>query len=479
MRCVSFLVALALACGDDDGVMMMMPRDAGPPPPGSVTANPIVALEGHENMVIEIFDMAGEAAFEGATVMAENAGGPVDVLESVCAADRCAARLRVRDTRPNLARPFPQPIDGIQVPLLVVGGPRLYRANVNVRPLDTISNSGGMGMVNGAQIASSIDVVPGASFTASAMGPPVRWIIFGGGRMSGTYDFTPTDGPTLGGGNGGAIHTIGFGSAPGSPGLAGAGGGGGGTSIDGNAGTAADGTEGGGGAGGIGDGDVYATCVGDFGAETCGGSGGGGATGTGGHGGGAFLVVSLAPLDVTGATVRIAGGPGMAGGGGGGGGSFILAAPSFTGFPLTVDMAGGAGSMDGTARGGDGAVGRARLEAPVATPAGWIAGPSVDLAGLQQITREPTLPLRGRGDPGTTIRVRIVETPSEFSTMVMADGTWSVNIELQPGLNRLAVRQTDAMMNTAQSWSGTNILFGTEGMNPTVLGATVDLVYLP
>jgi hypothetical protein len=35
------------------------------------------------------------------------------------------------------------------------------------------------------------------------------------------------------------------------------------------------------------------------------------------------------------------------------------------------------------------------------------------------------------------------------------------------------------MMNTAQSWSGTNILFGSDGMNPTVLGATVDLVYLP
>jgi hypothetical protein len=482
MRTALFLwIALACAaCGDDDGDGMMMERDAGLPVLTPVSAQPIVALEGHETMVIDIFDPAGEANFDGATVTKEIAASPIDVLESVCTPTRCAARLRVRDTRANMGRPFPQPIDGIQAFLLVASASSRYRAAVNVRPLDTISNSGGSATVQGPQIASSIDIAAGAMFGAAPTGAPVRWVVFGGGRIGGTIDFSPpADGPRVGGGNGGLAGAIGFGSAPGLPGLGGAGGGGGGTSIDGDAGTAADGTADGGGAGGTGDGDVYASCVDDFGANLCGGSGGGGATGAGGHGGGALLIASLGPLDVTGASIRISGGAGTDGGGGGGGGSFVIAAPSLTGFPLDLDVSGGAGAMAGTARGGDGAAGRARLDAPVPAPAGYLAGPSVDLAGFSQITREEVLTLRGRGDAEARIAVRIVDTPTEFTTTVGADGTYAVEVTLRPGLNRLSVVQTDSMGRRARSWCGTNIEFGMVGPLATAVGATVDVVYLP
>ena len=109
-----------------------------------------------------------------------------------------------------------------------------------------------------------------------------------------------------------------------------------------------------------------------------GGSGGGGGWrqtggnsstgGGGGGGGGAILIASSASIAVTG-TIRARGGaggpsagPGFAGGGGGGsGGSIRLAAPHIEGTGI-LDASGGAGAGGNFGFGGNGSVGRIRLE---------------------------------------------------------------------------------------------------------------------
>ena len=138
-----------------------------------------------------------------------------------------------------------------------------------------------------------------------------------------------------------------------------------------------------------------------------GGSGGGGGgvdfgktAGGGGGGGGAVIVASSGTITFTG-TIRARGGNGGTGGiaaigvgGGGSGGAVRLVATTVTGTGGTMDVAGGIGGTGGFgSRGGDGSVGRLRIEGFTNTLVATFAGvtPSVGAPTTVVLTEAPVL----------------------------------------------------------------------------------------
>ena len=281
-----------------------------------------------------------------------------------------------------------------------------------------------------------------------------------------------------GGYDGGGPGESGDGPAGGAPGHDGDGAGGGGNGSDGEAGYGAAGGPEAGGAGGEGDGGLYATCVDDFLNDACGGSGGGGAAGPGGAGAGTVLLVSLSPLDVTGGAIAVRGAPGAEGGGGGAGGNVVVAAPTFVG-ELSIDIAGG-GSSGAVGAGGEGADGRLRAEGFTSPLPGAVRGPSVQLAALDQLPSESSFTLTGAAQPAASVVVGFVDRADTVTTTASAEGTWSADLNLEPGLNRITVRARDGEAEV-RSWAGTNIEFQmvTGEPLPIAVGGTVDVVLVP
>lgn len=90
------------------------------------------------------------------------------------------------------------------------------------------------------------------------------------------------------------------------------------------------------------------------------------------------------------------------------------------------------------------------------------------------------LTLTGRAEADASIEVADIAGGAMASTTADASGGWTVDIALEPGLNRLAVTATGAR-GTARSWTGTNVeLQRVSGStSPLPVGATVDVVYVP
>jgi hypothetical protein len=463
-------LVLAAGCGGDD---TRPPMDSGPVYVPT-QALPQVAFEGQNRLAVEL--LAPGEDFTGATVVPEDASGPLEITEQRCAVDRCAVVLRVRDDRPNMGRPVPSTIDSARHALLIDGGSGgPYRAFMTVFPLDTIDNRGTMPLnVSGVVLASAAEASTGSIFRATANEEPIRWVVFGDATFSGTIDAS-ADGaePYAGGAAGGAAGTAADGPLGGGAGVSGAGGGGGAAIEDGLAGAAADGTPDGGGAGGSGDGAPFLSCADRLEMESCPNGAGGGAEGEGGASGGTLLIASLGTLTLDGVLIA-RGGDGASGAGGGAGGNIVLAAPSFSA-SASIDVSGGAGEEGG----GDGASGRLRVDGPSTLSGAWM-GPSVDVSAVPAISDSAMITITGTAEPDAMITVYDIDGGNEATATAGSDGSFAVDYTLAAGINRLAVEaEVDGV--TARSWVGTNIELE---MVPALMqslprGATIDVVHVP
>ncbi len=482
------LGALVLAaCGGDD---TPPPFDAGPVYPRATTS-PQVAFEGQGRLVVDLY--AAGQDFTGGSVRAEDPAGPLDVLEQRCRGERCAVVLRVRDTRPNMGIPVPSPIDAEQHGLIIMGGTEDHLANLTVFPLDTIDNGGTTAVsVRGVVMAASAETGPGSIFEGTAGAEPIRWVIFGDATFAGTVDVSGAGaegraGGAAGGAAGAPGEDVAGGAGPtgGAPGVGGAGAGGGAAGADGEAGAGADGTALAGGAGGMGASQAL-TCASRLEEASCGGAGGGGAAGEGGAGGGTLLIASLGTLRATGASFSADGAAGAdaGGGGGGGGGNLLLAAPTIEGAPTVSATAGAGGTSTAAGIGGTGADGRVRVDAFVSSIGGVDAGaigPAIDVASVQSISDSAAVTLTGHAAPGAAIEARILDAGGTFSATADAtDGTFTIDVTLRPGINRITVSATvDGV--TERSWVGTNFELENIPALSRALprGATIDIVHLP
>ena len=443
MRALGLLLLAAMACGDDDAAP---PIDSGPVfPPASMAQ--LIAFEGHRTLVNEI-TLGDGNTLEGAVVVAEP--GPLSVVEQRCTAARCGVVVSVADETANRGIGVPAPIDAVNhfLQITTTDG-TVYRGLLSLQPVDVISNAGAVATVSqDVVLASALDVSTGAEFFGGTPGP-VRWVIFGDATFgTSSFDVSPSDeGPRAGGFAGGAPGAAGEGA-----GGAAGGGGGAGRRGDGEAGAST---------GGIATPD-YGACLGDFAREDCGGGGGGGATGRGGHGGGGVVIVALGTISGE-LSVFANGGAGEGGGGGGGGGDVLLAGTSVS--VAGIDVAGGPGEGSG----GAGGEGSARVDAP-----GDPRGVSVQVP-TQLLRDASTLSLTGSAPDGATVEVRREGSPiGTFDST----GTWSGDVELAPGLNRL---QVVALVDGIEmrSWTGNGIEIARVGTRALPLGATLDVVYLP
>jgi hypothetical protein len=275
-------------------------------------------------------------------------------------------------------------------------------------------------------------------------------------------------------------------------GKAGTGTGGGGGGGFGEVGTAGEGhpdPTAGGGAGGLAGQGADLDCLRSNRVECGGGGGGAGGGGAGGGGGGgAAVLVSLGTLrSDTGVVLRSNGGAGAAGdtgggGGGGAGGGLAAAAVRWDGVP-ELETAGGPGGAAGSGggAGGAGGGGRVRFDAaqelapPISAGSTW-RGPAVDLEALDVLTRDAETEFRGRGEPGATIKVRnYSQRPTGVSeTTVGGDGTFTVRVSLQAGINDFEVTQATG---AAEVRSLTGTMFELSGR--AVLGARIYVVRVP
>jgi hypothetical protein len=214
-------------------------------------------------------------------------------------------------------------------------------------------------------------------------------------------------------------------------------------------------------------------CVRDFFARECGGGGGGGgATGEGGGGGGAFTLMVLGNVCVS--HVLGAGGDAASGGGGGGGGGALaMITGSTSGCMPTGAMDGGAG--DGT--GGNGGAGHLFL--------GGVELPQITFDASQLITRDSSYEVSGLAAPDHRIRVERV-TEAGASMLIEAssgaDGSFSIPVTLEPGLNRLRITQLDADGSHAiRAFNGNHVeLERRDGfVRQLPVGGLLDVAYVP
>jgi len=468
------LCPIVSACGDDDaGDGSIPPRDLGPPPPPAAFASPNVAYEGQQRFVTTI--TASGLDLSGAVITP--VGAALELVEARCNAARCGVHLRIRDTRSNaeVPDPVPAPISNRNEFLELTVGGQVRRAVVTVWPTQTL-NGVGMASLRDALLASGGTVDSTGSYVGAPIGGPVRWFSMGPLQFAGTLDLSaPGAIERVGGGAGGAPGANGGGRGGGRGASGGAGGGGGGHAVDGTAGDASDGTAGGGGAGGAPYGAPSTACLEDVGTTECGGSGGGGGAGEGGGGAGSLLIVSLEPLDLSGAALRARGADGVLGGGGGSGGNILIAAPSWTP-PATLDVGGGAGE----GAGGAGSAGHLRVDVANDTWSGAFFGPRLDPASAPLFAAE-TVTLRGIAGPGHTVHAeRQDATGSRTSAVAGTDGAFELTVPLVAGSNRLRIIE-DTPDGPVRGWIGNAFEFGT-GMRCLTaavcvpIGAFVDVV---
>lgn len=469
----SLLMVLGSGCGDDDTPVVVAP-DLGPPPPPAAFASPNIAYEGQQRFVASITSPGLDLTDAVVTPMVP--GGALDLVEVHCNATRCGVHLRIRDTRTNadVPDPVPAPISNRNEFLDIRVGTVMRRAVITVWPAQELNGSG-TASLRDALLASGGTVSATGSYVGAPVGGPVRWFSMGPLSFAGTLDVS-APGPMgrVGGGAGGAPGAAGGGVGAGAAGTAGAGGGGAGHALSGGPGDAADGTPGGGGAGGAAYGDASARCLEDVRTVECGGSGGGGATGEGGAGAGSVLIVSLEPIDFSGATLRANGAAGASGGGGGSGGNILVAAPGWTA-PSAIEVNGGAGE----GAGGDGASGHLRIDVPGATWDGAFIGPRLDPASAPLFGTD-TVTLRGTATPGDTVHAERADDDTRTSATVAADGSFELAVPLIGGTNRLRIIE-DTSVGPVRGWIGNAFEFGT-GMRCVTasvcvpIGAFIDIV---
>jgi hypothetical protein len=230
--------------------------------------------------------------------------------------------------------------------------------------------------------------------------------------------------------------------------------GGGGAGFDG----AGTGGGGGGGAGGAATGDVLITSY--SGTNPNAGSGGGGASGAGGGGGGTIELTAGGTLSAPAIAANGANGAGgliATGSGGGSGGVIVLRAFATATLNGALTVNKGMGGSGTTTSGGDGAPGRARVDAAMLT---GTLGPAhrgfmfATTAPLIVRTAQPDVAVTGT--PGDRFDLHRV-TPAIVSidkTLVDFGGANQLEIEptnLTPGLNRLCAVPQNASLANAES----------------------------
>jgi hypothetical protein len=469
----SLVVVVCAACGGDDTPTPIAP-DLGPPPPPAAFASPNIAYEGQQRFVTSIISPGLDLT--GAVVTARIPGGALELVEARCNATRCGVHLRIRDTRSNaeVPDPVPAPISNRNEFLELRVGTEVRAAVITVWPAQELSGSGAASLRD-ALLVSGGTVDATGDYVGAPVGGPIRWFSTGPMSFAGTLDVSaPGVIGRVGGGAGGAPGTAGSGTGAGAAGTAGAGGGGAGHALAGSAGDAADGTAGGGGAGGAAYGAPSAGCLEDVQSRDCGGSGGGGAAGEGGGGAGSVLMVSLEPIDFTGAVFRAQGAAGVSGGGGGSGGNILIAAPGWTP-PTTLDVSGGAGE----GAGGDGASGHVRVDVFGATWDGAFMGPRLDPASAP-LFGGATATLTGVATPGDTVHAERADNGTRTSATVAADGTFALVVPLLGGPNRFRIIE-DTSGGSVRGWIGNAFEFGTGARCVTAsvcvpIGAFVDIL---
>jgi hypothetical protein len=499
MRLVALLPALAgLDCKSDDG---------GSPdiyvPPAVATAFPSPIFEGLQRIAIEFSgtDFSGVTAPPTieATADPRPRASDVEITDWLCNNVRCGVALRLAKWLPSWGDAVPTPIHGQQLRFMFQGAANQISSVVLVLPLDRGGSSSVTSppWLSGTFLFSSFELGPGVALEVRPDPGGLAGRIFvsgdlvlGDGASINALGLPGTADPPAGGAGGSGGGAGGSGGADaerdtgGRAGAAGAGGGGGGFGEAGEpGGTWADPT--GGGAGGR-TGQVQSIDCLRANVAQCGG-GGGGSAGSGeggGGGGGAVLVMSLGALRMTNATFRANGGDGVggeSGGGGGSGGAVGIGAVRMEG-TFAVEANGGAGGTATTGgAGGAGGGGRVRIEAaqavsPTVSAVTTYSGPAVDIEALDVVTADAETTLRGRGEPGATIRVRNwAVSPAQLSEgTVTADGTFSVVVPLLAGKNDLEVAQRTGSLE-ARSFTGTMF----ELLGRTVLGARIYIVRVP
>jgi hypothetical protein len=257
-----------------------------------------------------------------------------------------------------------------------------------------------------------------------------------------------------GGGAGGGASKQGGGAGGGGPGggLVGGGGGGGAGYHD----TGASGT---GGAGGPAQGDVPMTN--GYAANYA--SGGGGGDGVGGGGGGTVELTAGGTLATDMITSKGAGGTGAtlgSGGGGGAGGTIVLRGASIT---TTGALSVAAGS--GTGGGGNGSVGRIRIDTPMFTgtaPAGAYTGLSIDtMAPL--ITNSATPTITVHGTPGARYDIFTLDqgnnVKDEDDNKLLGGATGQMAPQVHWGWNKVCVVPHGGSPTTLESASCIEVAF--------------------
>lgn len=260
----------------------------------------------------------------------------------------------------------------------------------------------------------------------------------------------------MGGGGGGSAEGLDLG-----PG----GGGGGGFGADGNGGS---GGSNGGTAGKVTGGPWLVPLITDAGAAgNRGNGGGGGADGTlqtgrgGGGGGGVVELTSQGRLEIAGGgAVTSSGGDGATGnngggGGGGSGGALLLRATSeltWDGDSPAISAAAGSGSGCASCnKGGNGGVGRIRLDYPGTTAASgttpapvrgpmWAAAVPVLVTDADLIGGNLRVTVHGAGATQYGLLLNDDTTPDPFMTTGTGAGT--LDVTLTPGMNRLCAMVT-------------------------------------
>jgi hypothetical protein len=288
----------------------------------------------------------------------------------------------------------------------------------------------------------------GGTTTGGAPGP---------GGCAGGAEGAP-GGCSMGGGGGGSAASIELG-----PGA----GGGGGFGADGN--TGAGGSNGGSAGEGTGNRWLVPLLTDPGSAGNRGNGGGGGAGGTlsngggGGGGGGVVELTSDGRLEITaGGSIITDGGNGGApaggGGGGGSGGALLVRAHGelvWDGGSPAISAAAGSGNGCGSCnKGGNGGVGRIRLDHPGTTTASgttpapvrgpmWAGAVPVLVTGADLIGGNLRITVHGAGATLYGLLVNDDPTPDPF--MTTATGAGTLEVPLEPGMNRLcAVVTVDA-----------------------------------
>jgi hypothetical protein len=411
-------------------------------------ANPAV-FEG-QAAVVSVLTVEG-ADLDGASVVSESPH--LEVLDYACAAERCAVVVAVPDIEPDVGRSIPAPIDASNRYLRIVqtGNPD-RRALFSVAPLDAIANLGDAATIRGNYFAASVSSVATTMFRGALGREPVRWFVFGDAMLRGVIDVSADHSEPGPGGFAASTSA----AANGAAGSATRGGGGGGSAMVGGSGEGAPPAAGG---------AAFALgCASDGFNASCGGGAGGAGDAGAAAGGGTFTLIVLGTLDAD-ASIDARGADGVDGGGGGGGGRVFVAGSRRLGEGISVETSGGAGAARSGSAGGDGSDGEADLDrASLTTPERWIV-------------RDASLVISGRSPMGR-IEFERIDGSSAGAADVAADGTFSVEVSLIEGLNRLrAFVVLDG--SRTRLWSGNHFELERRGTQIVPIGGLLDVAYLP